>query len=55
MTWILIVNIIINLLDWIYSLVYYCDRYFYQKMIINFNVDRLNVYLLKGIVKFYFS
>lgn len=55
MTWTLIANVIINLLDWIYSLVYHCDRYFHQKMIINFNVDRLNVYSLKGIVKFHSS
>lgn len=55
MTWTLIASIIINLLDWIYSLVYHCDRYFHQKMIIKFNVDRLNVYSLKGIVKFHSS
>lgn len=55
MTWTLIANIIINLLDWIYSLVYHCDRYFHQKMIIKFNADRLNVYSLKGIVKFHSS
>lgn len=55
MMWTLIANVIINLLDWIYSLVYYCDRNFHQKMIIKFNVDRLNVYSLKGIVKFHSS